>query len=241
MSRNIPKIIHQVWSDIYEPLPEFFSHLMETWKEHHPDWKYIFWDDGKMDDFMREFYPEYQIQCGTVKYAIQKWDLIRYFILHHYGGMYVDVDYECLESFEPLLENNKSCYFATEAARHADSIGVKNFFTNALMIAVPRHPFMWLVIESAFRELLIKRDYPNQLFEVLSTTGPLLLTHLYNSHPDNSDIYIIPPELVAPLGYTEVQNYIKGNRSQSFVVHIKKKLASAMAIHYFMATWHGKK
>ena len=245
MTRNIPKIIpkiiHQVWSNIYEPLPEFFNGLMETWKEHHPDWKYIFWDDRKMDEFMREFYPEYLVHFSSIKYTIQKWDILRYFIIYHYGGMYVDVDYECLESFNPLLENNKGCYFAAEAAQHADSVGMKHFFTNALMISVPHHPFIWLAIESAFRELSVKKDYPNQLFEVLSTTGPLLLTYLYNGYYDSDDIYILPPELVAPLSHLEVQKYMKGNKTPSFRNYIKNKLANAIAVHYFMATWYGKK
>jgi len=241
MARNIPKIIHQVWSNICEPLPEFFRELMDTWKRYHSDWKYVLWDNEKMNDFMQEFYPEYWVPYNSVKYNIQKWDIIRYFILYHFGGMYVDVDYECLESIEPLFENNKSCYFSAEPALHTRSTGVKNFFNNALIISIPQHPFMWLTVESSFRELSIKRNYPNKLFEVLSTTGPLLLTNLYNSHPDTNDICIIPPELVSPLNYPEVQNYMAGNRSPSFMTYIKNKLTNAIAIHYFMGTWHGNK
>jgi len=241
MNRNIPKIIHQVWSNICEPLPDFFSGLMETWKKHHPDWKYILWDNEKMNNFMRELYPDYLIPYNSVKYNIQKWDIIRYFILYHYGGMYADVDNECLESLEPLLKNNKGCYFSGEPVEYAKLFGINNFFNNALMISVPQHPFMWLIIESAFRELSLKKNYPNKMFEVMSTTGPLLLAHLYNNHPDNSDIYIVPSELVSPLTRMETQKYMNGNRTPSFVSYIKKKLANAIAVHYFMATWGGEK
>ena len=240
MPRNIPKIIHQVWSNICEPLPELLSGLMETWKKCHPEWEYILWDNEMMNNFMREFYPNYWIPYNSVKYNVQKWDIIRYFIIYHYGGMYADVDYECLEPIESLLENNKGCYFSAEPALHAKTTRVKNFFNNALIISVPQHPFMWSIIESAFHELSIKKDYPNKLFEVLLTTGPLLLTNLYNDQPDNSDICIIPPELVSPLDHQEVQNYMTGNRSQQFMTRIKNKLANAIAIHYFMGTWHVK-
>ena len=237
MNRNIPKIIHQVWSNIEEPLPDFFRGLMETWKEHHPDWEYILWDNDKMNGFIQEFYPEYWISYNSVKYNIQKWDIIRYFILYHYGGMYADVDYECLDSLEPLLENNKGCYFSPETAPRDTSLGLNNYFNNALMISVPRHPFMQLIIESVFRELAANKNYANKTIEVLSTTGPIFLTNLYNGHPDTSDIYIIPPELVTPLHPYDVDKYISGNESPSFTRYIQRKLAKAIAIHYFMRTW----
>ena len=38
MKTPIPKIIHQIWSGVDEPLPEYFSVLGETWKKYHPDW-----------------------------------------------------------------------------------------------------------------------------------------------------------------------------------------------------------
>ena len=235
--RNIPRIIHQIWSGIEEPLPEFFRELTETWKKHHPDWEYIFWDNERMNSFIQEFYPEYWTSYNAAKYNIQKWDLIRYLILHHFGGMYVDVDYECLESFESLLENNKGCYFSAEAAMHANAMGIGNFFNNALIISIPRHPFVWLIVESAFNEISLERNYPSKLFEVLSTTGPLLLTHLYNNHQDNDDIYIIPSELVAPLNHFDVKKYMAGNNSPSFEIYIQNKLTNALAIHYFAGTW----
>jgi len=154
--------------------------------------------------------------------------------------MYVDVDYECLESLEILLENNKGCYFSAEPALHANSLGVKNYFNNALMISVPQYPFMRLIIESVFRELAINKSYPNKFIEVLSTTGPMILTGLYKGYPDSVDIYIIPPELVSPLDIIDVNKYMRGNRSQSFTVYIQNKLKNALAIHYFSGTWHNK-
>jgi len=49
----IPKIIHQMWDGKTDTLPEFFLQLSETWKEHHPDWQYEFWDGNRMADFAR--------------------------------------------------------------------------------------------------------------------------------------------------------------------------------------------
>ena len=237
MAKDIPKIIHQVWSNIEEPLPDFFRGLMETWKEHHPDWEYILWDNDKMNGFIQEYYPEYWIPYNSAKYNIQKWDIIRYFILYHYGGMYADVDYECLDSLEPLLEDNKGCYFSGGPAYCDDSLDWKSNFNNSLMLSVPQHRFIQLIIESAFREMTIKRNHQNKFIEVLSTTGPMLLTRLYKTSPDKDDICIIPPNLVTPLNYRDVEIYMSGDNSPLFTEYIQNKLSKAVAIHYFMRTW----
>lgn len=39
---EIPLIIHQIWSGIKEPLPQYFENLGKTWKYDYPDWKYEF-------------------------------------------------------------------------------------------------------------------------------------------------------------------------------------------------------
>lgn len=41
----INKIIHQIWiSEDNQPLPRYCEELSRTWRENHPDYKYILWD-----------------------------------------------------------------------------------------------------------------------------------------------------------------------------------------------------
>jgi mannosyltransferase OCH1-like enzyme len=240
MRKEIPKIIHQVWSGIEDPLPESFKELAETWKKHHPAWKYMFWDNKKMNEFIRAFCPAYWEPYYEVKYNIQRWDLIRYLILYQLGGMYVDMDYECLDSIELVLEDNKGCYFSAEPTEHARLFGLFNvtdYFNNALMISMPQHPFMKLIIESAFKELSEKKNYSNKMTEILMTTGPLLLTNLYSVYEDTSDICIISPELVSPLTKIDVQKYLTTECSAAFESYLESKLEKAVAIHYFLGKW----
>ena len=70
---KIPKIIHQIWSGIDEPLPEYFAALGETWKRDYPDWKYEFWDNKRMSDFIAEHYPQYVVKYESFPYNIQRW------------------------------------------------------------------------------------------------------------------------------------------------------------------------
>lgn len=52
---KIPSIIHQIWSETYMPLPDPFKMLSKTWKEHYPDWEYIFGNNKKMNEFIQEY------------------------------------------------------------------------------------------------------------------------------------------------------------------------------------------
>ena len=128
----IPKILHQIWSDVNEPLPDFFIQLSRTWKNSHPEWKYEFWDDNRMASFINTCEPYLADTYNNFKYDVQRWDFIRYLILYKTGGMYVDFDYECLESFDHYLVENK-CYFAMEPEEHRIRFRQNIYFSNALM------------------------------------------------------------------------------------------------------------
>ena len=56
--------------------------------------------------------------------GVEKSDILRYLLLYHYGGVYADLDVECLRPFEPLLqrhsgEDSFGCVFGAEPHGHA--------------------------------------------------------------------------------------------------------------------------
>lgn len=91
----IPKIIHQVWLGD-EPLPMGAMDWMAAWHQQHPDWEYHLWRSPP-------FTLVNQYEFDTAKHLAQQADILRYELLFHFGGIYADVDVECLKSFEPLL------------------------------------------------------------------------------------------------------------------------------------------
>jgi mannosyltransferase OCH1-like enzyme len=99
----IPRIIHQVWEGKTEPVPPFLSKLATTWKENHPEWQYEFWDEERMNGFVRENFTDLIDLYFSYSYSVQRWDAIRYFILYKIGGLYVDLDYECLAPFDDII------------------------------------------------------------------------------------------------------------------------------------------
>ena len=65
-------------------------------------------------------------------------DAIRPFILHAYGGLYLDMDVECFRSPEPLMAGF-DLIFQSEFQEAND-------INNAVMAGVPGHPF-WMQVD----------------------------------------------------------------------------------------------
>ena len=49
------------------------------------------WDNKSCDRLIKK-YPEFLDLYNSVKYPIMKVDIIRFIILHYYGGLYLDLD-----------------------------------------------------------------------------------------------------------------------------------------------------
>jgi mannosyltransferase OCH1-like enzyme len=234
----IPHIIHQIWSGIDDPLPAYFKRFGETWKTNHPNWKYEFWDNDRINKFILEYYPQHWNTYNEFTYNIQRWDAIRYLILDKIGGMYVDFDTECLEPFDSLIINH-SCCFSLEYTtachpKYRLAYGNKDyFFNNALMASIPNHPFMKVIIENVF-------SYNKKLFEGLSkkrevaaSTGPSILMKLYENYSDKELICLIPAEFVSPFLKDELIQVYKGIETEE----LNKRLQKAYCVHYFFNTW----
>lgn len=235
-SRIIPKIIHQIWDDRNKPLPSFLSLLAETWKEQYPAWQYEFWDGKRIEYFIVNYYPELANMYHSFKYDAQRWDAVRYLILNVFGGMYVDFDYESLLPIDDLIEG-KTCCFSQEPSTHQKSVMKKKhdeFFSNSLILSIPSHPFLGKIIRQVFSEKTFANN--KSKFEcVLDTTGPWMLTNLYESlnEMEQKDIYLIPAKYVTPFDAPQMRRVKKGDESDD----LEECLREAYAVHYFFGLW----
>ncbi|KAH9938218.1 nucleotide-diphospho-sugar transferase [Fomitopsis serialis] len=101
MVERIPRILHQTWKT--ETLPEKWADVSQGCRDLMPDYDYMLWTDASSREFISENYPWFLETFDGYKYPIQRADAIRYFILHHYGGVYLDLDIGCLRPLDPLL------------------------------------------------------------------------------------------------------------------------------------------
>lgn len=231
MPQTIPPIIHQIWENDPNPLPPFLTKLTETWKEYHPEWQYEFWDKERMDHFIRDYYPDLSSFYDRLKYNVQRWDFIRYLILYEMGGLYVDVDFECLENFDRVLQG-KSCCFALEHIEHVKLFNKSSIILNGFIGSIPKHPFLKKIIEviqTATSNAIDKFNY------VLETTGPYFITQLYNDYEHKDEIFLFDPEQLVPLSSSEIGKYVNGTLSEE---EVEAKIQQSMAIHYYYGSWY---
>jgi len=226
---KIPKIIHQVYEDPNGP-SGLLKQLSESWRKFNPDWEYIFWDKPKMETLIKEDFPDFMETYKSFPHNVQRWDAIRYLILYKYGGLYVDMDYECLKPINDLLAG-KICCLGQEAHIIKDN---NSFAGNAFMASVAGYGF-WKEVINEMKTYICNYHSDNKFYVVMHTTGPFMITRVYKSYANNAEIYMIPAKYVAPLSKPEALGVIKKRENPNFT--IKEKISNAYAIHYFMGSW----
>jgi len=104
----IPKIIHSCWFG-KGPKPELVERCMCSWHTFMPcvcdsesQWTYMDWSEDNFDISAAPLYVQQAYEAK--KYAFVS-DFVRLWALEQYGGLYMDVDFEVYQSFEPLLNN----------------------------------------------------------------------------------------------------------------------------------------
>lgn len=95
----IPQTIHYCWlSD--EPIPETLQKCMDSWKRILPDYELVRWDFNRFPKGKSIWVDE---AFEKHKFAFAA-DYIRLYALYNYGGIYLDMDVEVVQSFNPFLQ-----------------------------------------------------------------------------------------------------------------------------------------
>ncbi|MHA4812502.1 glycosyltransferase family 32 protein [Flavitalea flava] len=227
----IPKIIHQTWKD--KDIPEDFRKMSLTWKKEHEDWEYCLWTDEMNRNFIKQHFSFFLPKYDSYEKNIQRVDALRYFVLYKYGGMFIDLDFECIANITPLVENAQ-CVFGKEPAEHCLIHQKEIIISNAFMGGVPGHFFLDLLCMELESNRCLT-DHPNDL--VLESTGPFMLTRVYNSCGRMEDIKILDSDLIYPLTKDELTLVSQGG---PIGAALKSKLKKAYGIHYYAGTWWKK-
>jgi mannosyltransferase OCH1-like enzyme len=144
MSSDVPKIIHQIWhsfGDSYPPTsdapsrrnaPPKWDASRVAWTAANPGWTHMMWNEKDSRDLIALHYPKFLKYYDFYPNAIQRVDAARYFIVHHYGGVYIDMDLfpikgSALDDWIGVSPN-VGLYVVREIARNA-------FFTNSFFAA----------------------------------------------------------------------------------------------------------
>lgn len=212
---SVPRIIHQIMfnfdtnypptdkSYINKPIPEKWKKSNSEWKKIHPTWKYILWNDLMVYNMIKDYYPFFLETYLNYKYPIQRVDAAKYFILHRYGGIYVDLD---LYPNEPIDK-----YFTSTGIDAYFSYG-KSCVGNSFMASKKNSIFWTFLFDELMKVKLNMFIKFSKHFTVMSTTGPIFLNNVISKY-DNGIIGRLPKKFFSHelyCGETSVLSSLEG-------------------------------
>jgi hypothetical protein len=145
---RVPKVIHFIWIGP-KPFPRDSVENIRSWIAKHPDWTFKFWTDrerplphkqmqlARVQDL--HFIKLYDCYKKSDNYG-EKSDILRYEILYQKGGIYVDHDVKCIQSFETL--NKGFDFFCGMELPYKTSLSSSVLPTNNIIGSRPGHAIL---------------------------------------------------------------------------------------------------
>ncbi len=206
---KIPKIIHQIW--LGSPFPTKYRSWQQSWITHHPQWEYHLWTDADIDTLraLPDFFigNSYTYFTQATNFA-EKSDILRILLLHYYGGLYVDTDFQALRSFDSLHHY----YDFYTGMQPLDVAYVQLGY--ALIGAAPGHFLL--------KTLIATLDTTRNHAAIVMRTGPLMMTACLMHHIADAPgcNIVFPASYFYPMGYTQ-QNLAESawRQPESYAVH----------------------
>lgn len=136
----IPKIVHMTFKST--SVPEKYFELLKKCQQLNPDHHFIFWTDESGRAFLKDKYPKHHNDLIKLfKDNLEFSDALRYFILHHFGGIYLDMDVECIKPFASNLKAY-ACVLDKESELQTQILHrIPYSVMNSVMACQRKHPF----------------------------------------------------------------------------------------------------
>ncbi|TLD20551.1 hypothetical protein PspLS_08719 [Pyricularia sp. CBS 133598] len=118
-------------------LPGDWAAARQTCIDKNPGWDVKIWHSQDSLAFIANEYPWFLSTYEGYKYPIQRVDVMRYFLVRKYGGIYIDLDNGCEASLEPFRSLPA---FTTDGGLGA--------LSNNIIGAQPEHPWTRMLTEN---------------------------------------------------------------------------------------------
>lgn len=161
---HVPKLLHQSWKNT--TLPDKFKAWSQSCRAMNPDWEYVLWTDDDNKAMIKQFAPWFLKTYNGLPASIERADASRNLYMHIFGGVYADLDTECLRPYNSLLasQNVSTVPYPPSASSgkdHTEPESKRKAFLgqmhedrdfhsglpNAWFASTPGHPFWILPLE----------------------------------------------------------------------------------------------
>jgi inositol phosphorylceramide mannosyltransferase catalytic subunit len=208
----IPPLLHQTWKT--KKIPKWAKAWHASWQKYNPNLQIMWWTDKMNRHLVKTYAPWFLKTYDAFPIHIQRVDAVRYLILYLYGGIYVDLDFECYKNIDCFRKYDLVYSYS----------GNMPFITNSIMMSRQNHPF-WLSVLRTMQKQPPQKWYELKSYYVLRTTGPVMLDRVIQEYSFVGDrVRILPSKYFFP--FTMLQKY---KRDHYF--------PQAYGAHHHMCTW----
>lgn len=199
VSVKIPKKVFQVWIGDPKNIPETYKISLASIEKFmvRYGWEYKLLKNIEALEFVTREYPDFLDTYKNFEYDIQRADAIRPMWLKKHGGLYMDMDFELLNTIDRLFLSENEVYLLPSS----NTFKIGGTFTNAIMASVPNSTFWDYYI--AHMKKKPKLSAVGKHLEVMTTTGPIALSKAVEN--SNKPIAILPNKLLAPCSVCDVK------------------------------------
>lgn len=197
---SFPRRLFQTWK-LKTDIPVNMAYWQATWRQHHPGWSFDFWDDADNRAFVAAKFPWFLPTYDAYPKEINRADVVRYCYMYEYGGVYADMDFECLKPLDPLLKQFDRSANLVLGSMDTLIKDRHHSVPNAILISKPLQEF-WLSVLKECQRVAARGSG-----SVEALTGPVLLKSVANQwrYRFRSDIKILEPKVLYPLSWSTAQ------------------------------------
>jgi mannosyltransferase OCH1-like enzyme len=233
--RRIPRYIHQIWisSENDEEMYKKFQTASNACIDLHSNYNYTLWTHKKILIWLKMHYSWFLPVYQNYRYDMQRIDAMKYLLLLHFGGIYLDLDVKCkvpdlITAMLPLDKRG----IEPDIIFH---MGTEGISANTDIIAAKQsHPFFKLAVsqlKSANRWFYLYH------LTIILSAGPTFLHGIYLQFPFKDHFYYIPNHLL----YGKLIEGVGGGtwygKDSLFFIHLMENKFSASFLLFFIISF----
>ena len=202
VKKKIPLVVHQVYTQGFEEIPECVRQVMKRNQKSNPDYEFRLYDMGQMKEYLRKYTTPILLETfnlinPTCHACIA--DFFRYVVIYYEGGIYLDIKTEINTPLRDWVHNDIHLsmwpwfsHSTLEKYYPKDFVfKTKNRELNqSVLMYPPKHPVLAQVIKKVVRN--IQNAHQNKYLKqyVLEITGPHVYTEVVANNIDRYDFVI---------------------------------------------------
>lgn len=213
----IPRIFHQIWYQGESRLPLHLKEYRQSWIAQHPNFTFAFWDQPSIENLVNQSEPWIKDHYFSYELMIQRIDFAKYVILHHFGGIYMDIDVKCIKPIDDLLSEHSEknvilskCPYDFVHHSLMFFIGLRlgePLINNGIMMCNKGHSIMTSIMKTCFENrATIFRLFGNNFLHIFATTGPVAVTKAFRKVP-KGDVTVLDHTFFEACDIHDVKKY----------------------------------